>query len=143
MVEVNANAVEACHDGFMQLQELRLDNYEVAAQAGSVDHRSSPFADLRHALQEELRMLDAATEFARLNAEGFRKILKKFDRRVGFGVSPRLLAWLARRSFAADARDPAGRCARARARLERLLSAAAADAPPPPPPPPPPYPGAA
>ncbi len=69
-------------------------------------------------------MLDIVAEYAHLNAEGFRKILKKFDRHVGFAVSGAMQRALLHHSFCVDPHAPAGRCARARTQLERLLSAA-------------------
>ena len=69
-----------------------------------------------------LATLEAAMRFDALNFEGLRKILKKFDKRTGFGVSSAALADLQRRAFVADAAMAGtGRCAALRIGLQSLF----------------------
>ena len=66
--------------------------------------------------------LDASMKYNLLNYEGFRKILKKFDKRTGCAVSAPTLAGLQRMGFVADtAVFGTGRCAALRADMHRLL----------------------
>lgn len=76
-------------------------------------------------MEDALRRLDSAAKFAELNREGFRKILKKFDRRIGCGASPAAMADLRRFDFFLDGGAfGSGRCATLRNALRGLLRAA-------------------
>jgi SPX domain protein involved in polyphosphate accumulation len=80
----------------------------------------------RQALEAEvltsLERLDATMQFGALNYEGFRKILKKFDKRTGCAVSSRVLPDLQRHGFFLDSSDLGnGRCAALRIALNSLL----------------------
>ena len=54
------------------------------------------------AITEDLAKLHTAMHFAALNSDGFRKILKKFDKRTGCGASPAAMADLHRLGFFLD-----------------------------------------
>ena len=82
----------------------------------------------RHALEAAvllcLERLDATVQYGSLNYEGFRKILKKFDKRTGCGVSSSVLADLQRHGFFLDSSVFGnGRCAALRIALQSLLRA--------------------
>ncbi len=69
-----------------------------------------------------LERLDATMQYGALNYEGFRKILKKFDKRTGCGVSSSVLADLQRHGFFLDSSALGnGRCAALRTALISLL----------------------
>ena len=77
---------------------------------------------ISRAVTDTLVTLDTTIKFSTLNYEGFRKILKKFDKRTGCGVSAAAMADLQRMGFVADsALFGTGRCAALRASLHRLL----------------------
>ena len=82
----------------------------------------------RHELEAEvllsIKRLDATAQYAALNYEGFRKILKKFDKRTGCGVSSSVLADLHRHGFFLDSSALGnGRCSSLRIALSSLLRA--------------------
>ena len=90
MIKVNSNAVDRCHEETMTVLEHHLASNQTEVNA--VDHWALPcFVGERNRLMQDLEvnmmMLDQATQFDALNYEGFRKILKKFDKRTGYNVS--------------------------------------------------------
>jgi SPX domain protein involved in polyphosphate accumulation len=71
---------------------------------------------------QSLERLDAMMQYGALNYEGFRKILKKFDKRTGCAVTSSVLADLERHGFFVDNSALGnGRCAGVRIALESLL----------------------
>uniref|UniRef100_A0A7S4PRK4 RING-type domain-containing protein n=1 Tax=Cryptomonas paramaecium TaxID=2898 RepID=A0A7S4PRK4_9CRYP len=106
MVLVNMNAVDACHTKFMGDLESRLHQYESGSYLDS------------EMIQRDIETLEKVIEFDHLNSEGFRKILKKFDKRTGMGVSEGMLARLRNCRFAKDAD---ARCQAAGSRLQHCL----------------------
>ncbi len=80
----------------------------------------------RQALEAEvlksLERLDTTMQYGALNYEGFRKILKKFDKRAGCAVSSCVLPDLQRHGFFLDSSALGnGRCAALRIALNSLL----------------------
>jgi hypothetical protein len=72
--------------------------------------------------EKSLEQLDATMQYDALNYEGFRKILKKFDKRTGCGISSSVLADLQRHGFFIDSSALGnGRCAALRIALSSLL----------------------
>jgi SPX domain protein involved in polyphosphate accumulation len=121
MIHVNANAVQRCHDSTLRLIESELQPYQ--HRATSMQEWS---LETRQALNEEvlksLERLDATIQYGALNYEGFRKILKKFDKRTGCAVSSSVLADLQLHGFVVDSSSLGnGRCAGLRIALESLL----------------------
>jgi hypothetical protein len=115
MVRVNANAVQRCHESMLRFLEARLASLHIRS---GKDGRELLIA----AITDDLARLRATMRFAALNGEGFRKILKKFDRRVGCGASPAAMADLRRLGFFLDtAVAGSGRCAALRGALLALL----------------------
>jgi hypothetical protein len=85
---------------------------------------SARIAEAASDAQEAILLLDKTIQFDALNYEGLRKILKKFDKRTGFGVSTAVLADLRHCGFVADsaAGGAGGRCAALRNALCEVLS---------------------
>ncbi len=128
MVHVNANAVQRCHESMMRLLESRLAGFQELLRRGGGRHREHR-EPLAAAASEDLARLQTVLRFSALNSEGFRKILKKFDKRTGCGASSQVLADLRRRGFVADAAVFGnGRCAALRIALHEVLRAARAGA---------------
>ena len=118
MVQVNANAVQHCHEAMLRSLETTLNLSRERARMGGVPLDAAAAAEL-------LRKLQATMHFAALNRDGFRKILKKFDKRTGCCVSPAALADLQRRGFFADSSVFGnGRCAALLIALNDALRAA-------------------
>jgi SPX domain protein involved in polyphosphate accumulation len=91
MIHVNANAVQRCHDNTLRLIESELQPYQQRAatlQLWSTNERQALVAEVLKSLER----LDAMMQYGALNYEGFRKILKKFDKRSGCAVSSSVLA---------------------------------------------------
>ena len=137
MVEVNANAVHNCYLSFLTYLDRSMQSYESEFYQPS----NILIATRERRLQQYeslLALISTAADFCWLNAEGFRKIVKKFDKRTGarFRASEGVLASLRCLAFHSDAHEPDGGRALSRAR-ERLRSWAAAireslaDSPPP------------
>jgi hypothetical protein len=123
MIQVNANAVQRCHENMLRLLDTELNSY----QQYFARLRQRPVNE-RHALNAEVLMsierLDATMQYDALNYEGFRKILKKFDKRTGCAVSSSVLADLQRHGFFLDSSVFGnGRCAALRIALHALLRA--------------------
>jgi hypothetical protein len=73
--------------------------------------------------ENALQLLDLTLKFGSLNYDGLRKILAKFDKHTGMGVSPAAVADLDRCGFVADAAaGGTGRCAALRAELLGVLA---------------------
>ncbi len=121
MVHVNANAVQRCHESALRLIESELKHYQQRAttlQLWSTHERQA----LEAAVLTSLEQLDATMQYDALNYEGFRKILKKFDKRTGCGVSSCVLPDLQRHGFFLDSSALGnGRCAALRIGLSALL----------------------
>jgi SPX domain protein involved in polyphosphate accumulation len=121
MVHVNANAVQRCHEGTLKLIESELQHYQNLAailQLWSTNKRQALEAEVLKSLER----LDATMQYDTLNYEGFRKILKKFDKRTGCGVSASVLPDLQRHGFFLDSSPLGnGRCAALRIALVALL----------------------
>jgi SPX domain protein involved in polyphosphate accumulation len=121
MVHVNANAVQRCHEGTLRLVESELQRYHQRAAAlplYSTNERQALEAEVLKSLER----LDATMLYGALNYEGFRKILKKFDKRTGCAVSASVLPDLQRHGFFLDSSPLGnGRCAALRAALSSLL----------------------
>ena len=102
MVKVNAHAVDRCHEEIMAALE-----HSLTASQAEVDSRpdwalpciGSPRNRIMRDLDVNIVMLDQATQFDILNYEGFRKILKKFDKRTGYNVSAGLLKSIQRFAY--------------------------------------------
>ena len=121
MVNVNANAVQRCHENSLRLIESELQHHQQQAAALQLWSMNE-----RHELEAEvllsIKRLDATAQYAALNYEGFRKILKKFDKRTGCGVSSSVLADLQRNGFFLDCSALGnGRCTALRIALNSLL----------------------
>jgi SPX domain protein involved in polyphosphate accumulation len=120
MVQVNAKAVQHSYEATIRSLSADLTNYQQAAHSWFVSERQRVAVDIENALLK----LDSLAKFAELNREGFRKILKKFDRRTGCGASPAAMADLRRLGFFLDAGAlGAGRCAALRIALRSLIIA--------------------
>ncbi len=119
MVHVNAKAVQRCHEATVLLLEARTaDHHREAAR------RAAAAPGLAAAVADTLWRLDATMHYDALNYEGFRKILKKFDKRTGCAVSSSVLADLQRHGFFLDSSALGnGRCAALRIALHALLRA--------------------
>ena len=121
MVHVNANAVQRCHEGIFRLIESELERYQQLAatlQLWSTTERPALEAEVLTSLER----LDATVQYDALNYEGFRKILKKFDKRTGCAVSACVLPDLQRHGFFLDGSPLGnGRCAALRIALNSLL----------------------
>ena len=119
MILVNANAVQHCHEVMLQSLERCLAVFQERSNTGALcTGDATEIADC-------LSKLHATMRFAELNRDGFRKILKKFDRRTGCGVSPAAMADLQRRGFFVDSGVFGnGRCAALRIALGDALRAA-------------------
>ena len=121
MVQINTRAVQSCHAkmmGWLESELARLQSMSEHLTAAVTDRTSLILAEAEHTLL----LLDTTLKFAFLNYEGLRKILKKFDKRTGMGVSAAALADLDRCGFAADAAAAGnGRCAALRAALHAIL----------------------
>jgi SPX domain protein involved in polyphosphate accumulation len=121
MIHVNANAVQRCHEGTLRLIESELQHYQQRAatlQLWSVSERLALESEVWNSLEK----LDATMQYDALNYEGFRKILKKFDKRTGCVVSSSVLADLQRHGFFLDSSALGnGRCAALRIGLSSLL----------------------
>ncbi len=77
--------------------------------------------DLEAKVLTSLERLDATMQYDALNYEGFRKILKKFDKRTGCAVSSFVLADLVRLGFFVDSNALGnGRCSSLRIALNSL-----------------------
>ena len=123
MVHVNANAVQQCHEGTLRRIESETQRYQRLAATLQLWPTSE-----RQALEAEvlksLERLDATMQYDALNYEGFRKILKKFDKRTGCAVSACVLPDLERHGFFLDSSPLGnGRCAALRIALQSLLRA--------------------
>jgi hypothetical protein len=121
MVHVNANAVQRCHQGTLRLIESELQHYQQRAaklQMWPIRERLALEAEVLKSLEQ----LDATMQYGALNYEGFRKILKKFDKRTGCAVSSSVLADIQRHGFFLDNSALGnGRCAVLRIALSSLL----------------------
>jgi hypothetical protein len=116
MVHVNAKAVQRCHDATLLLLEARSADHHRAAARRAV---APPL--LAAGVADTLWHVDATMRYGELNYEGFRKILKKFDKRTGCAVSSSALADLQRYGFCRDAAGN-GRCTTLRGALVALLA---------------------
>ena len=121
MMEVNINAVHHCHEYFIfslhrRMKLLLSDSLPKHESETSIVRRLGEY-------EKELDLLNATTEFCCINAEGFRKIAKKFDKQTlsRYRVTEAVLASLRMRPFYADALSPNGSC-RLALLQERLLS---------------------
>ena len=113
MVRVNINAADSCHEKFVSyLQSLTKNLLETAKETdiGVFGRLLTSWGceERKQQLAEDAAQLcahiAAAELFAAANRDGFRKILKKFDRRSGARpLSPHVLARLESRGFALDA----------------------------------------
>ena len=133
MVRVNIDAADKCHEGFLRHLRGRvkklLDTIHPSTKFG-VFGRLLPGwgceARKRQLAEDAARLRSqaaAAELFAAANRDGFRKILKKFDRRSGARpLSPHILPRLESRGFSLDA--AAGPDGSRLAELRRQLTAA-------------------
>jgi hypothetical protein len=111
MVRVNINAADACHEKFVSyLQSLTKNLLTLVKAAEGLGHLLTSWgcgASKKQLADDAARLCEliaAAELFATANRDGFRKILKKFDRRSGAQpLSPHVLARLESRGFALDA----------------------------------------
>ena len=126
MVQINARAVQSCHAKMIGWLESKISRLKVASELASATSDvpvqmtivSNAVGEAEHALC----VLDTVLKLSSLNHEGLRKILKKFDKHTGMGVSAAALADLDRCGFAADAAAAGnGRCAALRAALHAIL----------------------
>ena len=117
MVQLNINSVQSCHESFMQSLESRLITYEHESKL----HRLATLGKRDMEIETQIAMLKLVMEFDHLNAEGFRKILIKFEKQTGFAVSEEMMAILHGQEFIKDLNFN-GRCAKAMARLCKLRS---------------------
>jgi SPX domain protein involved in polyphosphate accumulation len=122
MVLLNTQAVERCHEGTLQYLETRLQQLSQRLSMGPQQHAKEEVDAMEAEVAASLEMLETAIRYGALNYDGLRKILKKFDKRTGFGVSPVALESLQRRAFVADAAtEGTGRCMALRTALLAML----------------------
>jgi SPX domain protein involved in polyphosphate accumulation len=123
MIQVNVNAVQRCHENMLRLLDTELNSYQqhfVSLRHRAVNERQQ----LNSEILKSLERLDATMQYDALNYEGFRKILKKFDKRTGCCVSSSMLTDLQRHGFFLDSSVFGnGRCAALRIALQSLLRA--------------------
>ena len=133
MVRVNMDAADNCHERFVRHLRSCINELLEAAKVPHFGPIRRFFAGwrcdarLQHLTDEAMLLREhaaAAQRFAVANRDGFRKILKKFDRRSGARpLSVHILPQLAVRGFARDA-DSAphqGRLAELREQLTRAF----------------------
>ena len=105
----------------LRLLDTQLSSYQhilASLRQRSVNERQQ----LNTEVLKSLEWLDATMQYDALNYEGFRKILKKFDKRTGHVVSSSVLADLQRHGFFLDSSALGnGRCAALRIALDSLL----------------------
>ena len=129
MVRINLDSADKCYEQFLRHLQKRTDEIIKAEKAVKHSTIRRFFAGLtcdsrqRQQMQgEAMRLREqaaAAERFAAANRDGFRKILKKFDRRSGARpLSPHILTQLAARGFARDADAGAERSRLAAVRRE-------------------------
>jgi hypothetical protein len=121
MVRVNAKAVQSSFENALRYLEGAFDRHQT--QAANLNYgRPLEIHQLARTVADTLAVLDATIKFGALNYEGFRKILKKFDKRTGCGASAQMLPDLQRMGFVADrAVIGTDRCAELRASMHLLL----------------------
>ena len=93
MLYVNARAVHVCIEESLTTLEARLRVLQT--------HFSGSFmeAQLQDEATSALAQLEATVRFGQLNCLGFRKILRKFDKRTGYGVAAAVMADLSHFGF--------------------------------------------
>jgi SPX domain protein involved in polyphosphate accumulation len=105
----------------LRLLDVEISSYQqrlLSLRQRSVSERQNLDSDILKSLER----LDATMQYDALNYEGFRKILKKFDKRTGCAVSSSVLADLQRHSFFLDSSVFGnGRCVTLRIALQSLL----------------------
>ena len=122
MLKINANAVESCHEDCMSAVEAHL-----ATLQRTLEDRWLPFfPNERRRITQELgnllNLVKGLKTFDDLNWEGFRKIVKKFDKHTGFKVSAEIGARLQGFRFIKDSSISGnGRIMHLRSQLESLL----------------------
>jgi hypothetical protein len=110
MVRVNIDAADSCQERFVSylrsrtkllMEMVKVPKFGVL---GRLLPGWSCEAQLAYDAAQLCKLIAAAELFAAANRDGFRKILKKFDRRSGARpLSPHVLARLESRGFALDA----------------------------------------
>lgn len=127
MLQVNIRAMQFCHsqmiewlkDRTFRLRGLSDETLLAATSLGG----NIAVNRLERELEITLSLLETTIKFASLNYDGFRKILKKFDKNSGLGVSPSALADIHARAFVLDiSPDSTGPCQAIQADLLQLLS---------------------
>ena len=118
MTHVNARAVQRCHDRVMNSLEKDFTSLQNKANQ---DLSGDAALYLVSEITVLASKLDRTVRSAALNYEGFRKILKKFDKRTGRSISSAMLPRLQTSGFFVDVTSQNGRCASLRHRLTSLL----------------------
>jgi hypothetical protein len=127
MLLVNCNAVQHCHETSLRILEAELQSYQQTL--ASQRNTAAALAALAPQIAASAERVELLMQYGALNYDGFRKILKKFDKRTGCGASSQVLADLRRRGFVADAAVFGnGRCAALRIALQSACRAARAGA---------------
>ena len=122
MVLVNSNAVQHCHETSLRILEADLQLYQHALASQRIN-ATTGHPVLAAQISSSLERLELLMQYSALNYDGFRKILKKFDRRSGARpLSPHILPRLESRGFSLDA--AAGPDGSRLAELRRQLTAA-------------------
>ena len=118
MVLVNSNAVQHCHETSLRILEADLQLYQHALASQRIN-ATTGHPVLAAQISSSLERLELLMQYSALNYDGFRKILKKFDKRTGCGASAAVLADLRRRGFYLDGGVFGnGRCAALRIALQ-------------------------